>query len=351
VNLRIDAANGSVTIAGGRIAAAGTPADFVIATDGTVQPGLINAHEHLHRNHYGRLGVPPYDDAYDWGNHIHAAFQQEIERARAVPRREALLAGAWKNLLAGVTTVLHHDAWEPDFDVDFPLRVARVQHAHSLGFEKTAIAPAAGRPFFIHLAEGVNARAADEVKRLAALGLVNEHLCAVHVVGADAEGIDMLRHARAAIVWCPSSNFFLFNKTAPRELLASGIDVMIGSDSLLTAQGDLLDELRFAKELGYLSDARLLDAVGGVAARRIGLPAASLDVGSAADVIVLSKPVGEASRADVAVVVAGGVLRVLDPALLDAALEHAPEAAAIDLREAARRSAGGRRPEQMQAAS
>ena len=146
--------------------------------DGTLQPGLINAHDHLHRNHYGRLGHPPYEDAYEWGRDIHHRCGEAIARGRAVPRREALLRGAWKNLRAGVTTVVHHDAWESAFDETFPLRVVRLLSAHSLGFELTLPAVPSGEPFAIHLAEGVNVASAEEVRALDARGLLTRDLLA-----------------------------------------------------------------------------------------------------------------------------------------------------------------------------
>jgi imidazolonepropionase-like amidohydrolase len=92
------------------------------------------------------------------------------------------------------------------------------------------------------------------------------------------------------------------------------MDVLLGSDSRLTAAGDLLDELRAARALGSLGDDRLLDAVGATAARRLGIAAPSLEIGAAADLAVFRRPPLEASAADVALVVAGGVVRVADPA-------------------------------------
>ncbi|HYD25714.1 MAG TPA: hypothetical protein VEB68_13060, partial [Croceibacterium sp.] len=73
--------------------------------DAEVRPGLINAHDHLHRNHYGRLGAPPYADAVEWAHDMRQRHRRDVEARKAVPRREALLAGGWKNLFAGVTTV------------------------------------------------------------------------------------------------------------------------------------------------------------------------------------------------------------------------------------------------------
>jgi cytosine/adenosine deaminase-related metal-dependent hydrolase len=109
-----------------------------------------------------------------------------------------------------------------------------------------------GARFAIHLAYGIDAAAAGEVHRLASRGLVREDLGAVHVVGADDAGITLLRVAGAAIVWCPTSNDFLFGRTAPAALLEPGVDVLVGSDSLLTAEGSLLRELRVARATGLL---------------------------------------------------------------------------------------------------
>jgi cytosine/adenosine deaminase-related metal-dependent hydrolase len=324
VRLLIETREAALGVEGGRIVPPSGPFDATLRVrDGILLPGLVNAHDHLHRNHYGRLGHPLYEDAYEWGNDIHHRFAETIALGRAMPRRDALLRGAWKNLRAGVTTVVHHDAWEDAFRDDFPLRVVRIATAHSLRLTPTLPAPTTGAPFAIHLAEGVNTAAADEVRELDARGLVTPDLLAVHAVGVDARGIQRLRGAGAAVVWCPSSNRFLFGRTAPAELLAPGIDVLLGSDSLLTADGSLLRELRVARDLGLVSHARLGDAVGVTAAKRLGIDPPSLDVGARADAIVLRRPLLEATETDVALVVAGGVLRVVDPVLLHALGPHA----------------------------
>lgn len=306
----VKARNRTVGVDGGRIVEATGRFDTVIeAGDADVSPGLINAHDHLHRNHFGRLGEPPYRNAYDWARHIQVRYRRRIAELRRRPRREALLAGAWKNLFAGVTTVVHHDEWETDFEHDFPLRVARVASGDSLGMGGVATIDRSA-PYCLHLAEGVDEAAAREVGELDSLGLLTSQLLAVHALGLDEYGIERLRAAGAALVWCPSSNLFLFGRTAPDALLNSGIDVLLGSDSLLTGCGNLLDELRLARAQGPLPDRQLEEAVGATPARRLGLPAPSLEPGSAADLILLGKPVLEASVEDVALVVVDGIPRV-----------------------------------------
>lgn len=322
MRIRIEAANRTVGVEAGRIVSPDGSFDVTLRVPGgELRPGLINAHDHLHRNHYGRLGAPPYPNAYVWGHDIQTRFAHRIAERRAVARREALLVGAWKNLFAGVTSVVHHDPWEAEFDRDFPIRVVRVRVAHSLGFERDFARAAApdpadpDRPLSVHVAEGIDARSANEVRELDRGGWLDEKMLAVHLVGADVDGIHRLREAGVGVIWCPSSNLYLFGRTARAELLAPGVDVMVGSDSLLTAAGTLLDELRCARVRGLVSDARLLDAVGSTAARRLRLPEPSLEVGAAADLAVFRRPVLQADARDVALVMVDGRVRIADPAL------------------------------------
>ncbi len=121
MRLLIRARNREVAVEDGRIVAPTGGFDLVLTFPrADVAPGLINAHDHLHRNHYGRLGRPPYPNAYAWAADIQAREAERIAEGRTRRRREALLEGAWKNLFCGVTTVVHHDPWEADFEDGFP---------------------------------------------------------------------------------------------------------------------------------------------------------------------------------------------------------------------------------------
>jgi cytosine/adenosine deaminase-related metal-dependent hydrolase len=279
--------------------------------DADVRPGLINAHEHLHRNHYGRLGKPPYANAAHWARDISKRHRRRIEHGRGVPPREALLLGAWKNLFAGVTSVVHHDAWSPEFEKAFPLRVVRIANDDSVAMSPTLGGQRmAGSPYALHVAEGIDDDAAQEVSMIDRAGLLDDNLLAVHAVGPGEQGAERLSASGAALVWCPSSNHFLFGRTSPKALFGESTDVLLGSDSLLTAAGNLLDELRFARAIGHLDDRRMEQSIGTVAAGRLGLADPSLEPGAPADFILLTKPVLEARAHDVRLVVAGGAPRV-----------------------------------------
>jgi cytosine/adenosine deaminase-related metal-dependent hydrolase len=325
MRLLVNARNRSVGIADGRIGGESGAFEVVLdLPDAEVRPGLINCHDHLHRNHYGRLGSPPYRNAYQWAEDIQSRYRRRIARRHRWPRRSALLAGAWKNLFAGVTTVVHHDPWESEFDHAFPLRVARVATANSVRQSRDLEQVGAAPHYCLHVAEGTDQAAADEVRELGDHGLLTDRLVAVHAVGIDDDGIGRLAGCGAAVAWCPTSNLFMLGRTAPAALLNSGVDVLVGSDSLLSGAGDLLDELRFARAQAFLDDARLEAAVGAIPARRLGLPAPTLDEGAPADFILLRRPLLEARANDVALVVIDGVPRVAD-AVLAAKLEEAGE--------------------------
>jgi cytosine/adenosine deaminase-related metal-dependent hydrolase len=318
VRLLVAARNRTVAVEDGRIIEQEGHFDLELnLPDADVRPGLINAHDHLHRNHYGRLGAPIYGNGYQWAHDIQARDRDHIAERHAIPRREALLIGAWKNLFAGVTSVVHHDRWEPDFNEDFPISVVPIASADSLGMTPAAVKAPTNTPFCLHLAEGVDDVAGNEVHRLHSMGLLSPFLIAVHGVGITGEGISLFRSSGAALTWCPTSNAFLFGCSVDPTLIRQGVDVLLGTDSLLTGTGNLLDELRYARSLRYLSNERLEDAVSVTAARRLGLPQPSLDPGSPADLVFLRRPILEASPGDVALVIAKGIPRVADLILAD----------------------------------
>jgi cytosine/adenosine deaminase-related metal-dependent hydrolase len=307
MRLLIRGRNAAVAVDGSLIASDGGPYDAVIdAPHAEVRPGLINCHDHLHRNHYGRLGRPPYVSAFDWADDIQRRHRRRIETGRRRPRRDALMEGAWKNLFAGVTTVVHHDPWEADFERDFPIRVARVGNADSVRSAEALARIDVTKPYCVHVAENAGATS-DEVGDLESRGLLTANLLAVHAVGLDGTATERLRWSGAAVVWCPSSNLFMLGRTASSGLLHSGVDVLLGSESLLTGSGNLLDEIRFARARGELDDKALELAVGAKAAQRLGLPAPSLEPGAPADLILVEKPIVEASASDVSLVLVGGV--------------------------------------------
>jgi hypothetical protein len=115
---------------------------------------------------------------------------------------------------------------------------------------------------------------------------------------------------------------------APR-LLLQNIDVLLGTDALLTGAGTLLDELRYARGTGVLDDQTLIAGVASRAARRLQLPDPSLAAGAVADVILLRKPLFEAQPADVGLVMVNGRVVLADETMAGALADTSAEPVTI----------------------
>jgi cytosine/adenosine deaminase-related metal-dependent hydrolase len=320
--------------------------DAVVDLEGAfLLPGLINAHDHLELNHYGRLKFRErYGNATEWIDDMRPrlAADAAIHAARQHPLTERLFIGALKNLLAGATTVAHHNPRYTELRRTMPIRIVRrYGWAHSFALEQQ---PAGARgepggdvaqrwrrtsadvPFMVHVGEGVDEQSAAELPRLDALGCLAANTVLVHGVAFDADAMGRVAAAGASLVWCPASNLFLFGRTAGIRVLMDprgGREgaVILGSDSRLTGSRDLLDELRVAADTRCASPAELLDMVTVHAARALRLRhAGRLAAGAPADLIVVPRAGDTAAasllaahRADLALVVVGGKPMVGDP--------------------------------------
>jgi cytosine/adenosine deaminase-related metal-dependent hydrolase/ubiquinone/menaquinone biosynthesis C-methylase UbiE len=218
-------------------------------------PGLINAHEHLEFGLFPRLGrpigAPSYQNASEWAREIHQVHAGVIESYRKIPRSDHLWWGAIRNLLCGVTTVCHHNPLHAELTLpDFPVRVVSdIGWSHSLAFdpnlaEKCRASPRQ-QPFIFHAAEGIDGESRSEVSQLDRMNALDQRTVLVHGLACSAEEISLINRRGASLVVCPTSNRFLFGKTLSRELLVSIDRVSLGSDSPITAAGDLLDEVRY----------------------------------------------------------------------------------------------------------
>ncbi len=232
-----------------------TPATRVDLEGYMLLPGLVNAHDHLELNLFPRLGRGPYANAVEWARDIYHPDLSPLREHLSVPKPLRLWWGGLKNLLSGVTSVCHHNPYEEDvFNADFPIRVVkRFGWTHSLGFGKNIaedfLKTPAKAPFILHLGEGTDQNSEDEIFDLDRLGALTSRTVIVHGVGLTAEGHALRRQRDAALVWCPTSNRFILGKTLDvrdREPLGR---LALGSDSALSAQGDLLDEINHAHRI------------------------------------------------------------------------------------------------------
>lgn len=244
-------------------------------------PGLVNAHDHLEFNLFPRLGSGPYENAADWARDIYHPDRSPVKEHLALPKFARLLWGGIKNLLSGVTTVAQHNPYDSGvFNRHFPVRVIRrFGWAHSLHFSSDMVerfrrAPP-NWPFVIHAAEGRDSRAFSEIERLDEMGVLDERTVLVHAIALKPSDLEILQARKCSIVWCPSSNLFNFGRTISPQTLASSVPVALGTDSALTGEGDIVDEIRAAQTSRAVPKERIFEMLTTRAASMFRLPRAS----------------------------------------------------------------------------
>jgi cytosine/adenosine deaminase-related metal-dependent hydrolase len=339
---------GSILIDGGRVAYAGDELsiDRQLAADDVeldlngflLLPGLVNPHDHLQFALYPRLGNGPYRNYIEWGADIHVRNAHIIAKQHELSREVRLWWGGLRNLLCGVTTVCHHDPLWPSLQgSDFPVRVVKKYGwAHSLALggdlaaRRASLEP--GAPFILHACEGVDERAREEVYELDRRDLIDANTVLVHGLALDEDGISLLRKRGASLILCPSSNEFLFDQLPSVDALSKIKKLSLGSDSSLTAQGDLLDEIRLAVQRCGIRPATAYAMVTYDAASILQLDEneGTIAAGGMGDFIAVRdgglSPAGtlaSLSTNDVELVIIGGCVQLAS----DAARERLPAAA------------------------
>lgn len=188
------------------------------------------------------------------------------------------------------------------------LRTPVAVHIAESALERALVVDAAGA-----FADGLRGRGIDVVPRarspialLDLLGVLDVDPLLIHCVRVDDADIRVMAEHRCGVAHCPASNARLAHGIAPlAELLAAGVEVGLGSDSVASSDRmDLLDEARLAlllstargEHVGALTAAAALElaTLGGARALRLADEIGSLDVGKSADLAAF--PLGASGR-------------------------------------------------------
>jgi len=291
-------------------------------------PGLINSHDHLDFNLFPQLGNRIYNNYREWGRDIHNANKAEISGVLRIPAPLRTQWGIYKNLLNGITTVVNHGK---PLAIRDPLITVyqRSRSLHSPAFERNwklkINSPfIKGRPVAIHLGEGTDEESSREIDSVIRWNIFKRNVIAIHGVAMDRQQASAFR----ALIWCPASNYFLLNKTAPVNMLSKQIDIMLGTDSTLTANWNLWEQLRIARNGKMIPDKELLDMLTGIPAKTWGLAGCgNIAEGCQADLVIAAGKRGVSvidrffslNPEDLLLVIHRGNIRMIDAALLNQA--------------------------------
>lgn len=305
--------NGSLSISGNLIEAvskkSGGKGDVQVDLgEMIVYPGFINGHDHLLGSYMPRVGDrKPYLNWLAWDNDLKSApvyaERQQVESG------DLYLLGGYRHLLCGVTSVQDHI---PHFVQDMfaqsvPIRlIDQYALAHSI----TSFALAWGEsvekeharanendiPFVTHCSEGYDQETINSVATLKEKGALSKNTVLVHGIAFSPEDVQELARNQCNVVWCPASNIYMFEKTAPvRELLEHKVNVCLGTDSPMSGSVNLFEEIFVARR--YFEEAygqslpakTLLDMLTLNGARAFSLQnQGALQAGNLADFVIVN---------------------------------------------------------------
>ncbi len=229
--------------------------------DAIAFPGLINSHDHLDFNCFSILNKHTYNNYTEWGRDIHKIYKKEINEVLKIPVTLRAAWGMYKNLLAGVTTVVNHG---PVLNINEPLITVRqeFQCLHSVKFEhfwqwKLNNPFLKDRECVIHTGEGTDTQSSDEIDTLLRWNLWKRKLIGIHGVAMNPEQAKRFH----GLVWCPESNRVLLNKDANIAGFKNYTRIVLGTDSTLSGNWNIWHHLRSARSTNQVSDVELFEIV------------------------------------------------------------------------------------------
>ncbi|MDM0116323.1 amidohydrolase family protein [Variovorax sp. J22R133] len=352
------------------------PAGFenvpVVATRGTIYPGLIELHNHLSYNALALWSPVPklFNNRGQWPQHpdyrkLISGPMTVVGQYRDPQGQAALLAPLvryveCKCLLGGVTTsqgiMLNSNAGVQRYyrgilrnveKTDDPaLSEAQARIADVDAKDARAFMARLGKEdscFLLHMSEGVTpagATTSEARKHFLALEVapdewaINDRLAAIHSAGLTADDFKVLGKFGGSMIWSPLSNLLLYGGTAQVDAArAANVRIGIGSDWSPSGSKNLLGELKVA----WLYSQHMLS--GAFSARDLVAMATrdaaailkwqgalgSLEAGKRADLVVVNGTSGEpyealikAKETSINLVMINGIARYGLPATMKA---------------------------------
>ena len=224
-----------------------------------VFPAFINSHDSLLASYHVFQGENhPYKNWLAWDNALKAS---EIFRERMLLEpAELYQLGSYRNILSGVSLIVDHIPHHvrrpfqsqlltrllPDFGISHSLCSYSLEWGKGIRLEYE-YAKEKNLPYIIHIAEGFDQESKDSLSRLKEAGALGSHTVLVHGLSLSLRDLDFIAEAGAHLVWCPVSNWHIYQKMAPiKEALERGINICLGSDAAMYGSENLLHDIRFA---------------------------------------------------------------------------------------------------------
>jgi len=229
-----------------------------------VYPSLINTHDHLQGNYRPPVGPKKGTFYLTWLPWDKDLKSSDTFKERSNLTREDLYAlSGYKCLFSGVSTVNDHfpHALNSKILPGLPVRaimeyaIAHECSSYELKWGEGAeieheLALKNHWPFITHLSEGFDNEAMHGIDALEKINILDNHCLLVHCIAFSDEDIKKVAKAGASVSWCGHSNMFMFNVTCKiRKMIKAGVNVTIGTDSSASGSANILEEIKYDRDL------------------------------------------------------------------------------------------------------
>ena len=253
----------------------------IVETNGTIYPGLIDLHNHLHYNHIplwdfevhlndeqksaegGYTNRGQWGDNYDYGPSITWMKGNVQSNTRWGMASEQMKYAEVQAIAGGVTAVQGSpsgdDAWDStlsrnvelyNFGQDKIVTCAVCEWYKSTYNSQGKINDMADgdlEAWFIHLAEGVDQTSRDEFDLLSSKGLLQQPTVVIHGTALIPSQFAEMAAIDSNLVWSPLSNLLLYgNTTDVRAADNAGVKISIAPDWGPSGSKSNLHELKVA---------------------------------------------------------------------------------------------------------
>jgi len=301
----------------------------VIPTNGTIYPGLLDLHNHLHYNQVPLWDMEPhlpvsdrnawggYNNRYEWKNH--PDYSEQVTKPKMLVHSgpywnmesEAMKYIEMKSIVGGTTaaqgspsnpddsyaSILARNIEDYNFGRDeIHTKVTELTSDYVGNHIKNGNASGTLDAWFVHIAEGVDERSRAEFDTLVNNDLLVGELVLIHGVALTSTEFDQMAAAGTSLVWSPLSNLLLYGQTADvAAAKAAGVHITLAPDWSPSGSKSPLHELKVAdlwddEMLGNIfTDYELVEMVTSGAARATNWheDVGTLTPGTAADLVVV----------------------------------------------------------------
>ena len=249
-------------------------------TGGTIYPGLIDMHNHLHYNtaplwemeaHLSanqRSDTNGYNNRYEWKNH--PDYSNEVTRVKTVVHSgpywnmetQAMKYVEAKEIVGGTTAAqggpstgddsfddilsrnIEYYNWGKD---EIHTKVTELESDYVGNHIKNGNSSGELDAWFLHLAEGVDESSRAEFDILIQNDLLVGELIVIHGTGLGQPEFSAMGDVGASVIWSPLSNLLLYGDTTDvATAKAEGVNIAISPDWSPSGSKSPLHELKIA---------------------------------------------------------------------------------------------------------